>query len=188
MRSAFWLVCTILLLAALPVFANTYTYTGNDFTQVFGIGGYTTSDHLYGYIETPSALMPGQTYYLFSLPAFSFTDGVQTIDQSNATSDFFILALDNNGVIYNWTWDVQSTAGIIGSCAGNGAAGHCVPEPVDFGAENLTASGGNVDNNPGHWTAGTVPEPGSSLLLGIGALVLLGLAVRPRLLNPDLSI
>ncbi len=118
--------------------------------------------------------MPGQTYQFFSLPSFSFTDGVQTIDQTNATSEFFTFALDSHGTIYNWGFDLLTAAGVIGSCAGNGPATNCVDGSADFGYRYATQWGASVFNNPGHWTAGTVPEPSSVLLLAIGALGLLG--------------
>lgn len=179
MKSAFLLACTFALFAAFPAFADTYTYTGNDFTQVYGTG-YTTSDYIHGTIDTSTALMPGQTYYLFSLPAFSFTDGLQTIDQTNATGvDFFILAIDAHGIIFNWDFYIENSQGAIGSCAGSGPAGHCVPAPVDFSALYPTPGGGSVTNNPGTW-AGPVPEPSSFWLMALGAVAVIGKMARPQ--------
>lgn len=183
-----WLACALMLLAVLPAFADTYTYTGNDFTQVYGTEGYTTSDDVHGYFDSPTPLMAGQTYDFYFLPTFSFTDGVQTIDQSNAKADFFFLATDSHDVISNWLFIVDSGAGFIDSCAGTGPAANCVDGSADFVYRYATQSGGNVPNNPGHWRAGTVPEPNSFLLLGIGTLLLLGKAFCPNLPNRHLPI
>jgi hypothetical protein len=164
-----YLLLTILFVSS-PVFADyTYTYIGNPFTEVYGTEGYTTSDYIRGTIETPVQLQAGQSYLFTSLPAFSFTDGVQTINQANAMGHLFSLYVDYTGVIAAWIVSVSNPEGTIYSCAGDG----CMDASLDFSYRYATGSGGNVPDNPGHWTAGTVPEPSSLLLLGVGAVAVL---------------
>src|SRR3954466_4213766 len=164
-----YVLLTILFVSS-PVFADyTYTYIGNPFTQVYGTEGYTTSDYIRGTIETPVQLQAGQSYLFTSLPAFSFTDGVQTINQENATARLFSLYVDYTGVIDAWFVGVSTPEGTIDSCAGLG----CMDGSLDFSYRYATGSGGNVPNNPGHWTAGTVPEPSSLLLFGFGGVAVL---------------
>jgi hypothetical protein len=175
MKNHVVIACSILILItlgmAIPAFADyTYFYVGNKFTDVFGTEGYTTSDYLRGWISTPILLEPGHNYDFFSLPAFSLFDGHHTIDQSNATSEFFSFDVDSSGLISEWSVNLLSADVSMGTCNGN-----CVPSPVDFTYVFATQSGGDVADNPGHWFAEQVPEPSGMLMLTVG---LAGVAAR----------
>src|ERR1700760_996179 len=87
-----------------PLFADSiYSYTGNNFTDVYGSEPYTTSDSIQGSITTATALAPGSFNFFFGLPAFSFFDGLHTIDQTNADFALFILLTDASGNIVDWS-------------------------------------------------------------------------------------
>jgi hypothetical protein len=162
--------------------ADTYYYTGNPFTEVYGTAGYSTSDYLSGSITTATPLLAGQFYTfldypdsgLFDLPTFSITDGHQTIDGSNITSGVFSFALDTSGQITTWAFYVSNETGSFGTCGSVVSWFTCTPTPTDFTYVFATESGGNVPDNPGRWsTTATVPEPSSLALLGlVGAFFL----------------
>src|SRR4051812_46238792 len=92
-------VVTILTTAAVQATTITYTYTGTPFSTVSG--PYTTSDKVTGFVELASPLAPNLGQCLMSVTplAFSFSDGVQTIDSSNATSVDVRFTTNSTGAI-----------------------------------------------------------------------------------------
>jgi hypothetical protein len=92
-------VVTVLTAAAVQATLITYTYTGTPFTTVNG--PYTTNDKVTGFLELTSALGanlgPGLT--AVTPLAFSFSDGVQTIDSSNSTSVDVRFTTNSTGAI-----------------------------------------------------------------------------------------
>jgi hypothetical protein len=178
MKKCAFVACSVLLVIGVssPALADyTYSYLGNNFTEVYGSEGYTTSDYLRGWLSTPVLLEPGHSYDFFSLPSFSFFDGHHTIDQNNVTSEFFTLYVDYSGQISEWSVTLSSAAVSMGSCNGTNTQISCVPTPIDFTYVFATGSGGNVIDNPGQWFFGQVPEPSSLLMLVVGAA---GVAAR----------
>jgi hypothetical protein len=171
------LVGTAILMMALgaPIIkADTYYYTGNDFTFVTGL--YTTSDSLSGTFSVSTAL--GDNFYGYVSPAqFSFTDGVQTLTNNTPDIDVptFFVATDQYGNINQWIIEflVPTTSATIYT---NGTP------PIDGDSDDgSTLTQGQADNTgaPGAWTASSVPEPSGGFLMST-ALLALALLARKR--------
>jgi hypothetical protein len=152
-----------------------YTYTGNNFTRV--VSPYTTSDHVTATLTYATAL-PANLPLTSEIPiAYSFSDGVQTINAPIPTL-FALLVLvstDGAGVIRQWQVGAQPT-GLDGPFIGSdndinanvildlGALGNLSTQPF---AESI--------NSPGIWTvttASSVPEPSSAGLTALALTVL----------------
>ena len=151
-----------------------YTYTGNDFTSVSG--SYTTTDSITGYIDLSTALGATSGPLTLTPVSFSFSDGLQTISNTNATaalfSDFYTNA---SGVPISWAIALVTSGGSnnIGSCVTN-ASVTCMPGDFDQG--NFGMSTGTVNNDPGSWAVTETPLPAALPLFAtsLGAMGLLG--------------
>jgi hypothetical protein len=166
MRSRLVCVFAFVLCVSVHLFAdNIYSYTGNAYTQVYGTAGYTTSNYLRGWVQTPVPLLPGGTYDFYGLNIpFSFTDGIVTLTQNNTTSPIIGFQVDYFGNISDWGIFLANADVIFGSCGPS-----CIPSgAVDFTYVFASGSGGNVMNDPGKWTAGRVPEPSTLIMLAFG--------------------
>ena len=191
---------TALMLASMLVAAptaaisqTTYTYTGNPFDTFVGTdyNGQSVSGSFV--LDTP--LGPNFSGSVTPV-SFSFSGGVTTITQANATSGGFTFTTDGNGQITTWSVGAglfQPSPPIVGSLEytigtafdGGGfdfdsaTTQECTT--VDFAGFCTTSSllaRGRVNNNPGTWSVTTVanaqPVPGLSLLgllmAGLGLL------------------
>lgn len=143
-----------------------YTYTGNNFTTV--VAPYTTNDKITGTITFSSRL--GNNVDVINEPAeaFSFSDGVQTLDNSNSdlVGDDFIT--NNLRDIIQWYVLITSETETQQIITQN------MPFLVsDDGVSDLDNSiSGFNDDEPGTWVERElVPEPPSTLpLLSAGLL------------------
>jgi len=157
----------------------TLTYTGND----FGPGGealtpYTTSDSVSGSLTLSSPLDDNLDAANVSPSSFSFTDGVNSINDATTVdgtcSQFgrscpqFVFSTDSAGNISGWYVLIQDSDGEILTNGGsltylaNG-------DPRDVA---VLANGIDIGENsgaPGYWTqseTASAPEPSSISLLG----------------------
>lgn len=153
------------LLVPLPASAGTvtYTYTGADFTSVSG--SYTTSDSVSGEFTLPAPLADNLTVLTAITPtSFSFSDGVQTLTQANASAGFDV-ATNSSGSITQWYILIQTTAG---------GALETIDYPsliVEDDASSAAGSEGLSAFSPGTWTETDIvstPEPASLFLVGSG--------------------
>jgi hypothetical protein len=153
----------------------TYTYTGQDFTDVYGSDPYSTSDHLSGWISEPTALTPGEHDYVGILPDFSFTDGRYTIDSANSGFSLLSLFVEPSGQIDTWFFIFDATDAVFGSCESVQSFFDCSSGVQDFTFDQVSNSGGDNSDSPGTWTQGAVPEPASALLFVSGMMGVMGL-------------
>lgn len=209
-------VRTLALFAAfllpLPMMADTtYTYTGPDFSAIqttsgSGTSPYTLSDAISGWL-TLSAPLPddlnqgflsGTAPPTYTTPtAFSFTDGVNTLDVL-ISNDIFLFITDASGNIVGWDLELVSSSdqdatylsGLVvsGGSGGSGnlaitsisqSAGQCDTSSSAYSASGCFES--VAYSYPGTWTTNAdaaTPEAPSFLLFLTGAVGLAGVARR----------
>jgi len=191
LMAALLLCCAMLVLPA-SVFGATYTYTGNflgpDPPYTF-YPPYTTSDVVTGYfsLNTPLADdLPNMTNITSLVTDFSFTDGVQTFNQSDSLMfEAFEVATNSQGAIDAWAIELGSGyQNVFISCSGdlsgtdacspgNGwGIGGAADEAFDSGSVALREA------EPGRWSA--TPEPSALILFGSGILGVAGMVRRRR--------
>jgi len=180
------------LLAALtlplPLLADTitYTYSGNDFTK--NDSPYTTSDTVTGEftLSAPLADNLGTSMSLVTIdPAsFSFSDGVDTLSNANATIRIDI-GTNASGAIDEWDISMQN--------GGPPGLEEIVTENfnvfiADQAINDLDGADDFNENSPGAWTSSTTvtPEPASLMLVGTALLGTLGFARREILTHRSL--
>ena len=169
------LSCAVGVLTAAAVQATpiTYTYTGTPFTTV--TGPYTTSDKVTGSVELMSPLGLNMSLTSVTPLAFSFFDGVQTIN-SSSTLNFATISFGTSptGAITQWIVQIGTNTGLIQTANTIAAfdSGQLLPLGTGSGTVVFAA-------NPGTWSAITsVPDAGSTFALLSLSVTALGVATR----------
>lgn len=146
-----------------------YTYTGNTFTKAYGAYN-TTSDRVTGYFVLGAPLAANFSLQSITPLAFSFSDGVQTITNTNiTTTPSFTVSTSPSGSLLNWEIAMgDTTTPSIDTC---NSTLYCTPAVFDAGWIDNATSAGAIVGSPGSWQV--VPEPGS---LPLFTPALLGLA------------
>lgn len=172
------LVCLLLWLARVAYADVIYQYTGNPFTTVSS--PYTTNNFISLTMDLPSAVPPSSSDFVLNSLTYTFSDGVQTLTQSNSMFGGLV-STDQNGAITSW--DVAATAALDAqNTVSNAIATENDANGVqDGGAINLNipqdSNMGANAGNPGTWTL--VPEPSTLTLFAVG-LSALGAVTRHR--------
>ena len=157
--------------ASVQAVPTTYHYTGNNFTDVFG-SLYTTSDFVTAMVTLMGPLGANMPLTHVNPTAFTFFDGVQTLNSTNSHPNpiAFSFATNANGEIISWRVEVDgggSSIFTINDVLGAGDGGH-----------TSEAIGSNRDS-PGVWSQGiATPDTGSTLSLTTLTLMALGLVAR----------
>src|ERR1700679_1943979 len=166
-------VSAILVLSASTLIAHAdsiYTYTGQDFTSVVG-PLFTTSDFVSGSFTTATPLGDNLDEALISPASFSFSDGVDTINNANATSEAFEISTNASGAIVDWAIEVESvTVGLDDGIETVG--GPQFGSDGDFGSIDGDAENSVSGAFTSSMSASTsvTPEPSTLALLGTGVL------------------
>lgn len=171
------------IFAAAPAKADViYTYTGNNFTDVF-TAGYTTSDKITGTLTLSSAL-PSSLSTLTNESAlvvsYSFTDGVNTFTKpccDSGSQTIFSFETDGSGTITNWDVILETDDNHTGDLT-------TLSGPTGFDQSLVDgALGGKNNADQGIWSlqssTSSVPEPESlaifaAALIGLGFLRICG--------------
>jgi hypothetical protein len=167
------IICLVLFALAVTCITTvcradyTYYYTGQDYEFYNGL--YTSSESVTGWVtltdfDVMQAIGP-------MVPvAFSFTDGIQTIDSSNAISDFFAFQLNDLNVLVD-TVQLTGSTGSIGEYTGYDEVSYTQPSGVTSYATTGIDCYGDW-SYPIHTSA--VPEAPTLVLVCTGILGALG--------------
>jgi hypothetical protein len=164
------LAVVILSVSAVQAVPTTYSYTGNPFTSA--TTPYTTSMFVTAMVTLAGPLGPNMPLTHVDPTAFTFFDGVQTLNSTNSHPNpiAFSFATNANGEIISWRVEVDgggSSIFTINDVLGAGDGGH-----------TSEAIGSNRDS-PGVWSQGiATPDTGSTLSLTTLTLMAFGLVRR----------
>ena len=210
-RSCIWSAVSVLLIM-MTASANAsfvYSYTGNNFNSFSSPSSWDTSKKVSGTFELQNAL--GQDLFGSQITptSFSFTDGVNTITDTDVAGDpllynvEFNFHTDSNGDITTWSiyldFGPVSTPfypGTLGSIGDNlvriHTTGGLLATAWDIGIvftctainpDNSCATDaeyGEIKSSPGTWTVSSVPIPSAIWLFGSGLLGLIGIAKHKK--------
>ncbi|HBL30558.1 MAG TPA: hypothetical protein DD490_27295 [Acidobacteria bacterium] len=179
-----------LLAVSTPAVAQiTYSYQGNPFTTA--LAPYTTSMRVSGSFQVASTLAPSSVVDLSgSLLHFSFSDGIETRNETNSLICQFAVTTDAGGAITGYDIWLRESGGAdpqhsLEARTANDLAGSLTPNNAcGGGALNPFAS---VTGQPGVWTGGAnvaaVPTV-SGVGLAVLTLLLVGCALWRLRLRP----
>src|SRR5262245_52469164 len=166
--------------ASVQAIPTTYQYIGNHFTDVSGL--YTTSDFVTAMVTLAGPLganMP-LTDVTSQVIAFTLSDGVQTITETESPPGFssFVFSTDASGFITAWHLDVLDIIHPFASGIDTVFRGPATGTGSDAGNYGSFNNGFNM-NSPGEWTVRPlVSDAGSTLTLMTLTLMALGLVAR----------
>jgi PEP-CTERM motif len=176
-------VSAILVLSASTLIAHAdsiYTYTGKDFTSA--LGQITTNDFISGSITTTNPFGDNLDLVLINPVAFSFSDGVDTIDNANVSGlDIIQISTNASGAIIDWDIILSNANGNVMTINGGP---NLVGIVSDGDADNNFAAGSGRNSVSGVFTsaasvpAAVTPEPSTLALLGTGILGAAGMMRR----------
>ena len=158
--------------ASVQAVPTTYQYTGNNFTDVFG-SLYTTSDFVTAMVTLAGPLGANMPLTHVNPTAFTFFDGVQTLNSTNSHPNpiAFSFATNANGEIILWDLEVDGGPSSIFTF---NRPGH---GPIDGGHNDVGL--GRNSGPAGVWSQGiATPDTGSTLSLMTLTLMALGLVAR----------
>lgn len=165
----FHIVAAGLLAFTMAARADTvYTYAGDPYDYVQNLGNpatpYSLGDSITGriYFLQPSPLQPNQPVTTYGVTNFSFNDGVQTLDASNATIVFYF-ETDAQAAVSYFSIDVESTVD-------PGTAYMYVLYSRTHIQAVAEQANGNFAQTPSYGTLSAAPEPSGFLLLLTGVL------------------
>ena len=153
--------------ASVQAVPTTYNYTGNHFTEVEP--PYTTDMFVTAMVTLAGPLGANMPLTHVNPTAFTFFDGVQTLNSTNSHPNpfAFSFATNANGEIIAWAVEVDGGPSSIFTFNDSGDGGH-----------TFDAIGSNRDS-PGVWIQGNAtPDAGSTLSLMTLTLMALGLVAR----------
>src|SRR5579862_4612328 len=105
------IVLGMVLLVAAGLHASTiYIYTGTNYSPTCGRGcsiyPFTTSMSVTGSFTTAAPLARNLNHQLFTPVAFSFSDGLDTLNNLNDPNPTFFVSTDGSGSISGWAIDL----------------------------------------------------------------------------------
>jgi hypothetical protein len=192
MRLRSLVLSAALLVLPLPLMADTiYTYTGNPFDEFEPASPYSTSDFVSGSFTAASPLAANVTDFTVTPASYTFSDGLQSANNSNSAPTSFLVSTNASGDIVSWLLVFELSGNISGASFietsdlpvfANGMPDGAIEE--DLGIPPSTSLGDSLGSNqsafntfdPGTWTVSTTtaaaatPEPASLLLTATGLL------------------
>jgi len=165
---------TVSFFAAIPLLANpiTYTYTGNPFTLDNGNPGLPAGAGISATLILSSPLGDN----LMNAPAtgivsWSITDGTNTLNAGNSTTQAFDFSTDGSGNITEWTFLAFNNSFYMGTFKpetvfGDGASYMLADESLNYAIGAPSGYAMAYNTTFGNWVPSTsTPEPASGLLL-----------------------
>jgi hypothetical protein len=137
-----------------------YTYTGNAFTLLSNDGNF-SNDSVTGSFDLTAALGNSTGPQTITPVAFSFSDGPDTINNSNASFASFNITTGPSGQVTYWNIELTTDTGLLIETINN------LQTSAVFDQGQYVASYGEIINSPGTWVA-SVPEPSTWAMMLLG--------------------
>jgi len=154
-----------ILVLPLPALAQAtdYTYTGKDFTSVDRT--FSSTDKVTGTFVVSSPLGDDLSYASLTPTTFSFSDGVNTLNNTDSVATIFDVSTSNSGQITEWDISIVGLSDTI-TTADNGSS----IVDADIGTSGTTFAYNT--GTPGTWKSTSVPEYSSPLYVIFSAAVI----------------